>query len=131
MTSTGLPRVYTGDSVSEFTRLYVPPVPEFVVERVELPAGSSTTLSNPPCPAVLLITSGSGAVDGQGARLLSLNAAFLDAVPVLVVIECVCVLVADLTTGSSLLQPCGVTATLSSGSAAMQAYRVYINTAAE
>lgn len=53
------PTITTGKKIDRCTRLYAPPVRDFAVEIIEVPAGQSYQLRNVQSPAVLLTLNGS------------------------------------------------------------------------
>lgn len=58
--SQGLPEVLDGEAASDTVRRYVPPFDEFEVRRVDIPAGTGTTLPSDPGPQVLFVQTGCG-----------------------------------------------------------------------
>ncbi len=58
--STGVPEVWAGEPAADGVRVYRPPVPEFLIERVTVPAASSVLLASTCGTAIVLVVSGSG-----------------------------------------------------------------------
>lgn len=50
----------TGDAIDKHTVEYKPPIPEFLLQRVELPAGATHALGPAPSACILLTLSGTG-----------------------------------------------------------------------
>ncbi len=65
---TGAPPVVSGTPVDAHTRLYVPPVPEFRIEAVHVPAGDTATLAPASGTAILLVVQGGGTMEVEGTE---------------------------------------------------------------
>jgi mannose-6-phosphate isomerase len=60
--NTGAPVVLHGEHDGGYMRTYTPPVPEFVIKAVDLPAGAAMTLPKPPSAAVWVVVGGAGTI---------------------------------------------------------------------
>jgi hypothetical protein len=65
---TGAPPVVSGTPVDAHTRLYVPPVPEFRIEAVHVPAGDTAALAPASGTAILLVVQGGGTMEVEGTE---------------------------------------------------------------
>ncbi len=61
----GYPDILTGEALSDSLRVYVPPVPEFLVERLVVQAPESVALLRPPSPAIILVIEGAGTIGSE------------------------------------------------------------------
>ena len=97
--NTGAPPVTSGHALSAHVRRFTPPVPDFAVERVAVPPGTTLELPGQPGAAICLVVSGS-ASDGERAWA----------------------------SGSAALQPAGVTVSLTaSGDSECLLFRAFPN----
>jgi len=76
------PEVTRGEQIDPYTLLHVPPVEDFAIEIVEIPAGTRYVLSEVRSPSVILTLGGSGILQQGSVQNLSMSfgkAAFMSA----------------------------------------------------
>lgn len=74
-----LPEVTQGEKIDSCCRLYVPPVEDFAIEVIDVPAGGSYFLPDVRSPSVLLTLEGSGQLQ-QSHKIEAMNVSFGKAV---------------------------------------------------
>lgn len=69
-----LPEITRGKKVDPYTKLYVPPVKDFAIEVIEVPAGERHIMKDVRSPSILLTLDGSGIL--QQGSVQSMNVSF-------------------------------------------------------
>mmetsp|Transcript_14949 Transcript_14949/g.18955 ORF Transcript_14949/g.18955 Transcript_14949/m.18955 type:complete len:542 (-) Transcript_14949:134-1759(-) len=64
-----MPEISRGERIDQNCLLYVPPVDDFAIEVIEVPAGSSYSLPDVLSPSVILTLEGSGKLQQNGNRI--------------------------------------------------------------
>ena len=80
---TTLPEVTQGNQVDPYCTLYVPPVKDFAIEVIDVPAGGSYCIQDVRSPSVILTLEGSGQLEqNKGVEIMNVSfgkAAFMSA----------------------------------------------------
>ena len=66
-----MPDIWRGTVTEGGVRVYRPPVPEFVIEKVQVSAGGSVTLAPPRGTTIVLVIAGSGVLSTVSAGVWS------------------------------------------------------------